>query len=99
MAWKYDEDWCVCGDVESQKHVLFYCNFYVDVRRRWKEKMDTEHFDVYEAIKGYEVNNECIGKETMWYLRMVWTARQGHGLIIWPVPHCVLCERCPGKRI
>ena len=32
-------------------------NFYVDVRRRWKENMNAEHADMYEAIKGYEVNN------------------------------------------
>ena len=31
---------------------------------------------MYEAIKGYEVNNECIENETMCYLGMVWSARQ-----------------------
>ena len=34
---------CVCGDVESEKHVLLDCNLDVDVRRRWKEKMNAEH--------------------------------------------------------
>ena len=52
---------CVCGDVESEKHMLLDCNLYVDVRRRWKEKMNGEHADMYEAIKGYEVNNETMG--------------------------------------
>ena len=28
--------------------------------------MDAEHADLYEAIKGYEVNNEFIEKETIW---------------------------------
>ena len=28
---------------------------YVAVRRRWKENMDTEHADMYEAIRGYEL--------------------------------------------
>ena len=40
MSWKYDGMRCVCGDVESEKHVLLDCNLYVDVRRRWKEKMN-----------------------------------------------------------
>ena len=55
----------MCGDVESEKHVLD-CNLYMDVRI-WKEKM---HADMYE------VNNECIENETMCYLGMVWSARQ-----------------------
>ena len=46
------------------------------VRRRWKEQMNAEHADMYEDIKGYEVNNECIENEYMWYLGMVWSARQ-----------------------
>ena len=45
----------VCGDVESEKHVLLDCHLYMDVRRRWKEKMNTEQADMYAAIKGYEV--------------------------------------------
>ena len=38
--------------------------------------MNAEHADMYEAIKGSEVNNECIENETMCYLGMVWSARQ-----------------------
>ena len=55
---------------------LNWCSvLYVD-EIRWKEKMDAEHADMYEAIKGYDVNNECIEKETMCYLSMVWSDRQ-----------------------
>ena len=61
MSWKCDSMRCVCGDVESENHLLLDCNLYVDVRRRWKEKMNAEHIDMYEAIKGYE----CIENETM----------------------------------
>ena len=43
------------------------------MRRRWKEKLDAEHADMYEVIIGYEVSNECIEKETMWYMGMVWS--------------------------
>ena len=62
---------CVCGDVESEKHVLLDFNLYMDVK-----KMDVEHADVYEAINSYEINNKCIEKETMCYLGIVWSARQ-----------------------
>ena len=71
ISWKYDDIRCVCGDVESEKHVLLDCNLYVDVRRRWKKNINTEHADMYEVIKGYEVNNECIENETMCYLGRV----------------------------
>ena len=38
--------------------------------------MIEDHADMYDAIKGYEVNNECIENETMCYLGIVWSARQ-----------------------
>ena len=31
MSWKYDDMRCVCGDVESEKHVMLDCNLYMDV--------------------------------------------------------------------
>ena len=30
-------------DVESEENNLFYCNLYMDVRRRWKEKIAVEY--------------------------------------------------------
>ena len=88
--------YAVCGDLESEKHVLLDCNIYMDVRRRWTEKMNAEHANIYiylyiyiyiyiyiyEAIQVYEVNNECIEKETMCYLGMVWSASQRSELSI-----------------
>ena len=35
MSWKYDDERCVCGEVEQKKHVLLDCNLYMDVRSRW----------------------------------------------------------------
>ena len=53
--WKYDDEYCVCGEVESEEHVLFDCNLYMDMRKRgWKEKFASVNVDVYNAIKGYE---------------------------------------------
>ena len=31
MSWKCDDIRCVCGNMESKKHVLLYCIPYVDV--------------------------------------------------------------------
>ena len=60
--------------------MLLYCNLYMDVRR-WKEKLaSVMNVDVYNVIKGYEAKNDCIERETMWYLGMVWKARQASEL-------------------
>ena len=40
MSWKCDDEHYVCGEMESEEHVFLYCNMYMDVRRRWKEKLD-----------------------------------------------------------
>ena len=37
MSWKYNDERCVCGKVESEEHVLLDCNIDMDVRR-WKVK-------------------------------------------------------------
>ena len=57
----------VCLIMWSQNNMssLIVIYLYMDMTRRWKEKMDAEHPDMYDSIKGYEVNNECIEKETM----------------------------------
>ena len=70
MASKYDDEHCVCEKVDSEKHMLLDCNLYMDVRRRWKEKLALVNVDVYNVIKGYEAKNDCIEIETIWYLGM-----------------------------
>ena len=71
MAWKYDDDSCGCGQVETEEHVLFECNRYGEVRVRcrgvikWKDGMHE-----YDVIKGYKLENAKIEKETMRFLRV-----------------------------
>ena len=67
--------------MEVEKYVFLDCNLYVDVRRRWKDKINAEHADMYEAIKCCDVNNECIQNETMCYLGMVWFTRERSWLV------------------
>ena len=40
----------MCGEVESEEHVLDF-NLYMDVRRRWKENFASVNVDIYNAIK------------------------------------------------
>ena len=80
MSWKYDDEHCVWGEVESEVHMLLDCNLYMNVRRRWKVKLISVNVDVYNVIKGYEANNDCLERETMWHLCMVWKAKQASEL-------------------
>ena len=36
MTWKYDDDKCRCGLVETEKHVLLECTLYGEERGRWR---------------------------------------------------------------
>ena len=38
MSWKYDDEQCVCCDLKSEAHVLFYCNLSMDGRIRRNER-------------------------------------------------------------
>ena len=38
MSWKYNDEHCVCGEVDSEEHLLLDCNLYMDVRRKWNKK-------------------------------------------------------------
>ena len=41
----------------ESENICVDCNLCMDVRRG-KKKLDAEHENVYDAIKGYEVNDE-----------------------------------------
>ena len=74
MTWKYDDDKCRCGLVETEKHVLFECTLYGEERGAVRDLKDGRL--EYEMIKGYHVRSEKIEKETMRYLRVMWNSRQ-----------------------
>ena len=80
MSWTYDDEHCVCDEVESEEQMLLDCNLYMDVKRRWKETLASVNVDVYNVIKCYEANNDCIERETMWYLGIVWKDRHASEL-------------------
>ena len=47
MAWKYDNECCGCGQVETEEHVLFECKRYGEERVRWRGLIMHE----YDVIK------------------------------------------------
>ena len=63
MTWKYDDDCCVCEQVETEEHVLFECNRYREERVRWRgviQMKDGMHD--YDGIKRYKLESAEIGK-------------------------------------
>ena len=78
MAWKYDDDFCVCGTKETEIHVLFECTCYDLVRRIWMRTWDVleEKGRTRDVIKGYVEVNDDVENESMKYLGEVWTERQ-----------------------
>ena len=78
MKWKYQDDLCGCGQVETEEHVLFECNRYRQERERWRGTTERLEDDMCEdeVIKRYHVANDEMEKETMRYLRGMWNSRQ-----------------------
>ena len=60
MTWKYDDDKCQGGLVETEKHVLFECTLYGEERGRWRGAVRDlkDGMEEYEIKKGYHVRSE-----------------------------------------
>ena len=58
MTWKYDNDKCKCGLVDTEKHVLFECTLYGEERGRGAVRDLKDGMEEYEIIKGYRVRSE-----------------------------------------
>ncbi|ELT87138.1 hypothetical protein CAPTEDRAFT_197554 [Capitella teleta] len=62
VAWRYDEDdrKCVCGEEETEKHVLFECPLYERHRIEWNRvwKMEKGQEDPMNGVLGFEVLSE-----------------------------------------
>lgn len=58
VAWKYDdsERLCVCGEEETERHLLFVCNRYEGWREEWRSIWEREkgNKDMMEGVLGYE---------------------------------------------
>ena len=62
MTWKYDDEKCRCGLVETENHVLFESNvLYMEKKEEDRERAVSDLKDgmeEYEIIKGYHVRSE-----------------------------------------
>ena len=58
MTWKNEDDKCMSGPVETEKHVLYECTLCGEERKgRWRgDVRDLKNgMEEYEIIKGYRV--------------------------------------------
>ena len=85
MSWKHDDEHCMCGEEESKEHVLLDCNLYMDVRRRFKEKLAT--VNEMQGTKRVLVTHKirvcnCSGrvpKSVHW--SVIWSAKTVHNIL------------------
>ena len=60
MKWKYQDDLCGCGQVETEEHALFEGNRYGEERERWRGTIEILKDDMceYEVIQGHHVYSD-----------------------------------------
>ena len=75
MRWKYDCDKCVCGEIESESHVLFECMEYISERNAWRREWSKVAIDELDCIKGYLTEHMVLDKCTLKYLGAIWRKR------------------------
>ena len=65
MVWKYDGEYCGCGQVETEEHVQFECNRYTEEQGRWRVVIKLKGgMHAYDVIKGDHLESYEIVKET-----------------------------------
>ena len=77
MKWKYKNDKCVCGMIETEAHLRNTCEMYKDERDirlyQWWEQMGDE--DDMVGLKGYDIQDERLDKSAITYLSKLWQRR------------------------
>ncbi len=78
MHWKYDSNQCVCGEVETEHHILFECNRYEADRREWQHRWIQHMGDacMLKGLKGYLKSNDDLDNHTLRYMSKVWNTRE-----------------------
>ena len=47
MEWKYQDDLCGCGQVETEEHELFKCNRFGQELERWRGRIERLKDDMW----------------------------------------------------
>lgn len=78
MRWKYEDTCCVCGEVETEGHVLYECTEYQDERRVWELNLREPLNDLSKSdvLKGYGMIEPHLDTLTLRFLTFLWAKRE-----------------------
>ena len=78
VQWRYGEDQdCVCGERETEEHVLFGCQLYEDMRAEWKEMWRREkgEIDMLEGVVGFCKMSDKLDRVVLKAVGNIWRER------------------------
>lgn len=79
VEWKYKEHErkCVCGEDETERHVLFECEQYEEYRTEWRRKWREEKggLDMMEGVAGFVEMSRELERETLTSVGRIWKKR------------------------
>ena len=78
LEWKYDCKLCVCGEIETERHVLQDCKNYEEERKVWQEKwvLRMGNADQMSGLKGYLKCGKELDTCSLVYMGRIWCIRE-----------------------
>ena len=66
----------MCGDIETEEHVLFNCDMYTAERTEWEDvRSNEENLDKMECVKGYADMTDRLEQATIMCMGKIWNKR------------------------
>ena len=77
MDWKLEAKTCVCGEIETEEHLLLDCGLYNDERTELDDLWNSEGtMDRMKCLKGYIHVNERLDQLSISCMGRIWTKRR-----------------------